>query len=302
MTAHARPVHPPVPAPEPGTTVDRTVDSEVDSEFDSADGGAAAPAWSLEARNPLAKIAATVPAMIALVALRDLSRPATLLVLALVVLLLASVAPLRRRAAVVAGALVMVAVLSVSFGAWAGGAEHAQTATLLAVGPFRFTVGMLLAGFAAALRLTAIVALGLLAGLTSTGHDLARALVRTARMPYRLAYTAIAALQFVPRLRGELEHIRAARRVRGPVGRTAAARLGHRLFGHVVPLFAASIRHAERVALSMETRAFGAHPTRTERREVRWTAWDTLFVLAAWSVTAAVLVAPTALALLVSAA
>jgi hypothetical protein len=35
-----------------------------------------------------------------------------------------------------------------------------------------------------------------------------------------------------------------------------------------VPLLAGAIRHAERVALAMDARAFGAHPDRTERHLV----------------------------------
>ena len=39
-----------------------------------------------------------------------------------------------------------------------------------------------------------------------------------------------------------------------------------------MPLLAGAIRHAERVALAMDARAFGAHPDRTEAYSW-WTAW-----------------------------
>ena len=55
----------------------------------------------------------------------------------------------------------------------------------------------------------------------------------------------------------------------------------------VVPLLASSIRHADRMALAMESRAFGAHPTRTERTPSRWRPRDTAFTLTLWLLTAA---------------
>jgi energy-coupling factor transporter transmembrane protein EcfT len=60
-----------------------------------------------------------------------------------------------------------------------------------------------------------------------------------------------------------------------------------RPFAAVIPLLASSIRHADRMALAMESRAFGAHPTRTERHPSRWRARDTVFTLVLWLLTAA---------------
>ena len=101
------------------------------------------------------------------------------------------------------------------------------------------------------------------------------------RVPYRIGYTALAALRFVPRFRHELEVIRAAHRVRGTDGgrRSRSPRCAARS-GIAIPLLASAIRHAERVALAMDARAFGAHPTRTERAVSRWRARDTVFVAA----------------------
>jgi energy-coupling factor transport system permease protein len=48
---------------------------------------------------------------------------------------------------------------------------------------------------------------------------------------------------------------------------------------YAIPLLASGIRHAERVALAMDARAFGAHPTRTERVVSRWRVRDTVFVV-----------------------
>ena len=80
----------------------------------------------------------------------------------------------------------------------------------------------------------------------------------------------------------------AAQRVRGlDHGRCPIAAV-RRTLAVAIPLLASAIRHAERVALAMDARAFGAHATRTERTPSRWRARDTAFVVLAWCAIAAV--------------
>ncbi|GAA2235885.1 energy-coupling factor transporter transmembrane protein EcfT [Herbiconiux moechotypicola] len=241
--------------------------------------------------NPLAKIAAPLPAMIALVFTRDLAVPLAFIALAYLLLLVG--AKLSGRAAL--GLFVVLpalsAVLAFSIGLWTAPSRTEGTPVLFAIGSFDYTLGALTAGAATALRLGGILVLSLLAGLTSTGPDLVRAMVQQLRVPYRLGYTALAAYRFVPRFGHELDVIRQAHRVRGvSTGRGPVAAV-RRWLGYVVPLLAGALRHAERVALAMDSRAFGAHPTRTERHLVPFRARDWVFMLAFWAATAAILVA-----------
>ena len=114
--------------------------------------------------------------------------------------------------------------------------------------------------------------------LSTTGPDLVRATVQQLRVPYRIGYTALAAFRFVPRFGHELEVIRQAHRVRGAHGGRGPFAAIARWGGYVVPLLAGAIRHAERVALAMDARAFGAYPDRTERHLVPFRARDVVFV------------------------
>ncbi|MTE23971.1 ATP-binding cassette domain-containing protein [Microbacterium sp. ZXX196] len=216
-------------------------------------------AGPLSRLHPLAKFAGVVPAMAGLVFVRDPLTPA--LVLALVyATLLAGTRPSRRLALWLGVALPAVGgILAVGLGAWGDPAS----------------------GIATGLRLAALLGLALVPGLTTDGTDTVRALVAGARIPYRVGYAALAALRFVPRFRDDLGVIRQAHRVRGTrgAGPLAAPRL-------LVPLLAGGIRHAERVALAMDARAFGAHATRTERHRAPWRRRDTAFVLAALAATA----------------
>ncbi|WP_308123042.1 ATP-binding cassette domain-containing protein [Microbacterium marinilacus] len=255
-----------------------------------------APAWRfLHGINPLALIAATAPAMIALVFTRDVATPLAMLLLAAVVLLVGARLPRRLTLGLAAGVPLGVAVVGVGFSLWIDPAQVSETAIALRVGDWTLRTGAFAIGFATSLRLAAIVMLAVLSGAVTAGPDLVRAAVQHLRVPYRIGYTALAAYRFVPRFSHELDVIRAAHRVRGQGGRGPLARLS-RSWGYVVPLLASAIRHAERVALAMDARAFGAFPTRTERHVVPLRRRDLVFVLLSWAACAAVFVVTPTLA------
>lgn len=248
------------------------------------------PPGFLSRLNPLAPIAAVVPAWIGLLVTRDAAVPLVLLIGAVVLLLVGA----RLRAGAVVALLVGmpagVLVMAIGFGVWAAPDRIADPTVLVAVGSYRFTVGALLIGLTTALRLAAVVTLALVGGLTTTGPDLARALTAQLRVPYRFAYTAVAAYRFVSRFAAELASLRRAMRVRGVAPGSGPVAAARRAGAMVVPLLASSIRHADRVALTMESRAFGAHPRRTERTPPQWRVRDTVFVVALWAGTATALI------------
>ncbi|MGI6879619.1 ATP-binding cassette domain-containing protein [Microbacterium sp. gxy059] len=220
---------------------------------------------ALDRRDPLAKLVAVLPAMIALVFTRDPVVPAIVLSLSYAVLLAGS--RLTRRLALWLGLVLpaIAAILSVGFSLW----TDVET------------------GIATGLRLAALLATALVGGVSTDGAGFVRSLTQHLRLPYRLGGTALAALRFVPRFRDEREIIRSAHRVRGRRGPLAAIGVGA---STLVPLLASGIRHAERVALAMDARAFGAHPTRTERHPAVWTPADTALVIGGWLLTVAAFV------------
>lgn len=241
--------------------------------------------------NPLAKLAAPLPAMVLLVFARDLATPIAFLALAYL-LLFAGARLTGRLALLLLVALpVGAAILSLGMAVWTDPARVDSSVVVLRLGDWLLSGGALLVGLATGARLAAIIALALLAGLTTSGPDLVRAGVQQLRVPYRIGYTALAAFRFVPRFGHELDVIRQAHRVRGAhSGRGPFAAVA-RWWGYIVPLLAGAIRHAERVALAMDARAFGAHATRTERHLVPWRGHDTLFVLLFWAASAGILIA-----------
>lgn len=241
--------------------------------------------------SPLAKLAAPLPAMIVLVVARDLVTPLTFLALAYLLLLVGRRMSWRVAALLFVGLPIGAAIMGLALGLWVDAALVDDTPAVLRVGAWTLHAGAVEVGLATGARLAAILALGLIAGLTTTGPDLVRASVQQLRVPYRIGYAALAAIRFVPRFAYELELIRQAHRVRGAHGGRGPFAAVARGAGYVVPLLAGAIRHAERVALAMDARAFGAHPDRTERYLLPWRRCDTVFVLAFWAVSAATLAA-----------
>lgn len=250
----------------------------------------ASPLRFLYGLNPLAKLLAPVPVIIMLVFVRDFTTPAVFVLLAYALLLIG--ASFTRRLAVIMTLAIPIAAAALGFGfsLWTDAALVDDTPVAWQLGGWTMYSGALAIGLATGLRLAAIVSLTLIAGLTTTGPDLVRASVQQLRVPYRIGYTALAAFRFVPRFGHELEVIRQAHRVRGAHGGRGPFSSIARWFGYIVPLLAGAIRHAERVALAMDARAFGAHPDRTERHLVPWRVRDTVFVLAFWAVSAVLLV------------
>lgn len=96
-------------------------------------------------------------------------------------------------------------------------------------------------------------------------------------VPYRIAYGLFVALRFMPIMENEAEVIRQALAVRSVAevsGRIEALRR------YVMPLLVAGIRRSEQMAITMDSRAFGAYTTRTYVQKFRWTASGFVLILA----------------------
>jgi energy-coupling factor transport system permease protein len=155
------------------------------------------------------------------------------------------------------------------------------TATLIRIGPIRIAEEAFVAGVSIMLRVAAIACVGAVFALTTDPTRLADSLVQQARVPARFAYGALAAYGAIPRFTEDLTALRQARRIRG-----SRAGWHPRLF---VGLLVLAIRHADRMAVSMDARAFGSGP-RTHYREMRWSPLDLVVGLAALSIVTIALV------------
>jgi energy-coupling factor transport system permease protein len=116
---------------------------------------------------------------------------------------------------------------------------------------------------ASALRIYTIVLSSIVFVRTTDPRDLAISLVTQMRVPYRVAYAFFVALRIVPMIEEEIQIIRAAQAARGVARkRGIAGRIGETK-RYAMPLLVGSLRRASTMVMSMEGRAFGAHPQRT---------------------------------------
>lgn len=239
--------------------------------------------------NPLAKILAIVPPMIALLLTRGIAVPAAVAAVALAGIL-TGVRLRPRTLLIAAGTTVLFAAwMSVFFAVLVRADRVAQT-PLVQLGPLAVPSGALAIGLGTALRFVAMMMLALLGSLGTTLAGLRSALVLQARVPYRFAYGVVATVRFVPRYRENAATIRAAHRARGVVesrGPVGAIRRAARSF---LPLLADGARYAERMSLAMDARGFGAHPHRIDRNPTRLRPRDIIFVATLWAAVAAIYV------------
>lgn len=147
------------------------------------------------------------------------------------------------------------------------------------LGWLRITDEGLLVGLATALRILALFSCSLLFVMTTDPVSFVQSLIQQTRISFRFGYGVLAAYRFVPLLAAAVEQIRAAHHVRGFAPGWGPAGVWERTRAFAIPLLASSIRRADRVALAMDSRAFGAVARRTYYREQRFGRADLVFAI-----------------------
>jgi len=154
-----------------------------------------------------------------------------------------------------------------------------QTPTVLGRwGPFLVTQEGLEAGLSLGLRALAIVSYSMMFVMTTAPTDFVLSLIQQARLSYRFGYGILVSYRFMPLLQAEYDTIRAAHKVRGVGERTGLRDRYQQLKRYAVPLLASAIRKSERVALAMDSKAFGAASARTYYRALHVRRGDWLFL------------------------
>ena len=233
-------------------------------------GGAFAPL------NPLTMGLAALPLMVA-VALGGTTRVNLVVMVAATLGVIASRPPARR-------------LVATALAPWLTAALLLFTLRYFATAPYRSVELYYVASPASgATTVGAVLALVLLGGAAAPAEAQIRALTTTLRLPYRLAAAGTAAVSFLRRFSRDFALLRTARALRGVGSGWGPLAPAVRWTASVVPLMVISVSHAERVALSMDARAFGAHARRTEMVDERWRARDWAVVALACLAAAVVL-------------
>jgi len=227
--------------------------------------------------NPIARLAILVSACVVAFRAKTLSQ-AAVLCCAILLMHAAAGAPLgrfsfRRR---LRGVFMFAAILFISQVLLTRGPELAQRVTAGALMSLRF--------------LNVVLASHLFVSTTEPQH-LAYAMMQ-AGLPYRYGFAFLAAMRFVPYFRDQAQTVRHAQMARGiAVDRPTPRSVFLMARYTFVPVVVSALGRVESLAVSMEGRCFGLHPTRTFRRRIPLGAVDALAIAASAAVTAFALAA-----------
>nr|BBH93946.1 putative HMP/thiamine permease protein YkoC [Thermogemmatispora argillosa] len=232
--------------------------------------------------NPLTKVVALVPVVLFVALTNDPWLPLAFIALASAMIVgPARIAP-RTFWRIQAPLMISLLVFMILYPFMVRAELFNHTPVVLRLGPLVLYQGALLAGTAAVLRVYAMLLLSLIFMLTTDISDFIRAMVQQWHFPYRLGYGVLAAFHFMPLLQEEFRLIQAAHRIRGIETQGGAKAQAERLRRYLIPLLTSAIRRAERTALAMESRAFGALRQRSYFRRFRFNRTDYLFILCFW--------------------
>jgi energy-coupling factor transport system permease protein len=227
--------------------------------------------------NPLTKLAVNLPMWVVLSMVTDSVTPLVFILLVGSVLwLLGKVDPLRQ-ARLLWPFWVMALGMLITFALFEQ-PSRAGYQVVWQLGWLLVTDEGLLVGLATALRILALFSCSLLFVMTTDPVDFIQSLIQQTSISYRFGYGVLAAYGFVPLLAAEVEQIRAAHHVRGFAPGWGPRGLWERARVFAIPLLASAIRRADRVALAMDSRAFGTEPGRTYFHEQRFGCADLIFV------------------------
>jgi len=156
--------------------------------------------------------------------------------------------------------------------------------------PIPFTYGGLFLGLTIGFRILCVATASLTVMWTTHPRDLVQSLselrVRGKKLvPYTIAHTFEMGLVYFPVIENELQTITYAETIRG-VGADAknpVSRKITQLRGLLLPLLMRGLRHAQTIAIAMETRAFGAYKDRTYVRTIK-KPWSGKMFAAFWIV------------------
>ncbi|MEM1547104.1 MAG: energy-coupling factor transporter transmembrane component T [Candidatus Methanomethylicia archaeon] len=147
----------------------------------------------------------------------------------------------------------------------------------LRLGFLRITSEGMYFGSAVALRILNTLTWAMMFIFTTHPKLFIISLIQHMKLNYRVGFAIFAGYRFMPLLNSELELIRIAHAVRGYGEKTTLRGRLKEFMRYTVPLFASAVRKAQRTAIAMESKAFGAFPKRTYLTDVKLRKIDVVF-------------------------
>ncbi len=133
-------------------------------------------------------------------------------------------------------------------------------------GPLALSESSLITGLSLGLRVLCFASYSLMFLTSTEPSRFILSLILQLKVPYRFGYAMLAVYRFLPMLGYEFMLIRGAQRIRGASERGGITGWLQQMVRYTIPLLAAAIRRAERVAIAMEARGLGPGLRRTYYR------------------------------------
>ncbi len=128
------------------------------------------------------------------------------------------------------------------------------------------------------LRSATVLSLGLLMCWTTDPRDMLNGLVRL-KVPYSVAFMVVTAVRFLPIIIAEVATVVTVQRLRGFKPTRFGSGMIRTALSILTPTLASCVRRAGVLAVSIESRAFRAHPTRTYLKELQYSNLDRAVIL-----------------------
>lgn len=149
---------------------------------------------------------------------------------------------------------------------------------IAALGPVKFTDKGLIVGISLCFRILTIGISSILFVSNTDPNELILSLIKQCRLSPGIAYGILTAFRLLPSMEEDLALINAAHRIRNSKKKKWYLKKNP-WYRNAIPLLAANVRRAERVAIAMEARGFEMNMKRTYYKTVYWRKTDTVFVI-----------------------
>ncbi|MGV8146589.1 MAG: energy-coupling factor transporter transmembrane component T family protein [Alkaliphilus sp.] len=240
--------------------------------------------------NPISKMLSTIPLVLLVLFVTDPWTPIIFcLLFALVTVGLGKI-PLLHYSKIMLPLVIFSLIFVITYPFLVSVERVTHTPIAFSIGAITVYWGGIVFAIVIALRMCAIIMSALLFSLTTNFSDFIGSLVQQLKVPYKIGYTSMAAFRFIPMLNFELTVIRAAHKIRGISARSGPRSKFQQMKRYTVPLLSTAIRKAERTALAMDSRAFGAFENRTYYRVLKFKSSDFIYVIAFWILGASIVV------------
>ncbi len=147
------------------------------------------------------------------------------------------------------------------------------------IGRLKITDAALKIGLSRGIRVFSLINLSIIFVSTTDVTALVDSLVQNMKMPYRIAYGTLVAYRMIPLLSDEFSQIQASQKIRGVLPKKNIRSKIEFFFKQAITLMVGAIRRSDRLALAMDSKAFGASKKRSFYRPKRVEFKDVIFLI-----------------------